>query len=50
MIQVVISLPQVLFGLSLVALTAGLTPLGRLKFACVLGLAGIATTIGEWLA
>jgi hypothetical protein len=50
MIPVIISLPQLLFSLSLIALIAGQSAIGRLKFACVLGLAGIAVSIAEWLS
>lgn len=50
MIAVIVSLPQVLFGLSIVALIAGLKPLGRLKLSCALGIACIAASIVERLS
>ena len=49
MIPVIWSLPQMLFGLSILALIAGMTPLGRFKMSCCLGVASIAISVAEWL-
>ena len=50
MITVLISPTQIFYVLSVVALIAGLTPLGRLRYSCFLGLACIAFYVAEQLS